>query len=164
MIAVEGQVGSKISKRRDFFPIKLIHPVTLDGAVVLPAGITGEGQVVHAQKGGFAGSAGELILAARYLEHEGQKIPLRSFRFVTEDDEFPQIGQDNTGVAMAVTVFAAPLGLLIGGGNTIIEPGTLATAKIREDIRIEPKDSRSTNGTPVDSQFHHKENKGKSDE
>ncbi|MEL6875732.1 MAG: hypothetical protein AAGM33_09665 [Pseudomonadota bacterium] len=136
----------------------------LDGKVVLPAGITGEGQVVHAKKGGFAGSAGELVLAARYLEHDGQKIALRSFRFVTEDDEFPQLGQDNSGVAMAVTIFAAPLGFLIGGGNTIIEPGTLATAKLREDVHIKMNTSTLITESEDESMVQETHKKGKSDE
>ncbi len=140
-IAVESQIGSKISEAKDFFPIKLVQSVEVDGVTVLPAGIMGEGQVVHAKKGGFAGSAGELVLAARYLEHDGRKIPLRSFRFLEEGDEFPFRGQDNTDLASATSIFLAPLGLLIGGGNTVIEPGTIATAKLRanEAFAIAPE-------------------------
>lgn len=137
LITVNGQVGSKISKAKEFFPIKLAQPVVIDGVEVLPAGITGEGQVVHAKKGGFAGSAGELILAARYLTHNGRKIPLRSFKWIEEGDEFLHRGQDNTVGAMAASAVALPLGLLIGGGNTTIEPGTAAKAKIKQEMTFE---------------------------
>ncbi|MDN3644922.1 hypothetical protein QWY75_01735 [Pontixanthobacter aestiaquae] len=132
-ITIEAQMGSKISQAKEFFPIKLAQAVEIDGVEVLPAGIVGEGQVVHAKKSGFGASAGELILAARYLEHEGRRIPLRSFRFIEEGDELPFKGKDNSGVAIAATAVLLPLGLLIGGGNTTIEPGTLATAKFRAD-------------------------------
>lgn len=137
LITVEGQVGSKISKAKDFFPIKLAQAVVIDGVEVLPAGIEGEGQVVHAAKGGFGGSAGELILAARYLEHNGVKIPLRSFKFLEEDDEFFHRGRDNTAGAMAAAAVAFPVGLLIGGGNTTIQPGTAAKAKIKQEMSFD---------------------------
>ncbi|MEP2734766.1 MAG: hypothetical protein ABJP34_00590 [Erythrobacter sp.] len=140
LISIEGQVGSKISKAKDFFPIKLARPVEVDGVEVLPAGITGEGQVVHAAKGGFAGSAGELILAARYLTHDGRKIPLRSFKWIEEGDEFLHRGRDNTGGALATAAVLGPLSLFIAGGNTLIEPGTIASAKFKAEEKFEGAD------------------------
>ena len=38
------------------------------------------GEVVHAKKGGGSGAAGELVLAARYLDFEGSRVRLRSMR------------------------------------------------------------------------------------
>lgn len=150
-ITIEGQVGSKMSKAKDFFPIKLAQAVEIDGVEVLPAGIAGEGQVVHAQKSGFGASAGELILAARYLEHGGRRIPLRSFKFIEEGDDLPFKGKDNSGVAIAATAVLLPLGFLIGGGNTTVEPGTLATAKFRADeaFAIVPS-TNAEEGVPVE--------------
>lgn len=138
LISVEGQVGSKISGARDFFPIRLAQPVVIDGVEVLPAGIEGEGQVVHAAKGGFAGAAGELILAARYLMHGDRRIELRSFKFIEEGDEVSFRGTDNTDITIATVATIGPLGFLISGGNTTIEPGTVATAKFRNDEAFEP--------------------------
>ncbi|MEM7703585.1 MAG: hypothetical protein AAF251_16730 [Pseudomonadota bacterium] len=132
LISVEGQVGSKISQRKDFFPIKLAEAVVVDGVEVLPAGIRGEGQVVHAAKGGFAGSAGELILAARYLMHGDRKIALRSFKWLEEGDEFYHRGQDASGEVLAAAAIV-PVFIFARGGNTTIEPGTLATAKFRAE-------------------------------
>ncbi|MEO0418936.1 MAG: hypothetical protein AAF249_08725 [Pseudomonadota bacterium] len=132
LISVEGQVGSKISQRKDFFPIKLAEAIVVDGVEVLPAGIKGEGQVVHAAKGGFAGSAGELILAVRYLMHGDRKIPLRSFKWLEEGDEFYHRGQDASGEVLAAAAIV-PVFIFARGGNTTIEPGTLATAKFRAE-------------------------------
>lgn len=133
MIVIDAQIGSKISQTGQMFPIRLAQPVVVDGVEILPAGITGEGQVVHAKKGGMAGSAGELVLAARYLDHAGRRIDLRSFKFIEEGDEILSHGKDNVGLANATNAVIGPLGFLIGGGNTTIEPGTLATAKTRND-------------------------------
>lgn len=133
IITVDAEIGSKISQSGEVFPIRLVQAVVVDGVEVLPAGIVGEGQVVHAKKGGMAGAAGELVLAARYLDHGGRRIALRSFKFAEEGDEILLRGKDNVGLASATSAVIGPLGFLIGGGNTIIVPGTIATAKIRED-------------------------------
>ncbi len=133
LISVEGQVGSKISQAKDFFPIRLAAPVVINDVEVLPAGLVGEGQVIHAAKGGFAGSAGELLLAARYLMHGDRRIDLRSFKFIAEGDEIPVKGKDNSDAVIATAAILGPVGFLIGGGNTTIEPGTVATAKFRND-------------------------------
>lgn len=133
VIAIDAQVGSKISTAGQMFPIRLAQAVEMDGTTLLPAGITGEGQVVHAKKAGMAGSAGELILAARYLDYAGRRIELRSFRFIEEGDEILSRGQNNVDLASATNAAIGPLGFFIGGGNTTIEPGTLATAKTKND-------------------------------
>jgi hypothetical protein len=115
------------------FPIRLARSIEVDGVEVVPAGVSGKGQVVHAKKGGMGGSAGELVLAARYLDYGGRRIELRGFSFVEEGDAPPPQGKDNVGLANLTVVAVGVLGLLIGGGNTTIEPGTLAVAKIRND-------------------------------
>jgi hypothetical protein len=131
VIAIEAQVGSKISQTGQMFPIRLVYPVMVDGVEVLPAGLVGEGQVVHAKKGGMAGSAGELVLAARYLDFNGRRIELRSFKFLEEGDQVLSHGKDNVGLASATNAVIGPLGFLISGGNTVIEPSTVASAKTR---------------------------------
>jgi hypothetical protein len=133
VIAIDREVGSKVSTAGEFFPIRLAQSVEIDGVEVLPAGITGEGQVVHAKKAGMAGAAGELVLAARYLDYGGRRIDLRSFKFIEEGDEILSRGQNNVDLASATNVAIGPLGFFIGGGNTTIAPGTLAAAKIRND-------------------------------
>lgn len=133
VIAVDKEVGSKISTAGEMFPIRLAQPIEVDGVMLLPAGITGEGQVVHAKKAGMAGSAGELLLAARYLDYAGRRIDLRSFKFIEEGGEILSRGQNNVDLASATNAAIGPLGFFIGGGNTTIAPGTLATAKIKND-------------------------------
>ncbi|GIX20626.1 MAG: hypothetical protein KatS3mg120_2302 [Erythrobacter sp.] len=133
VIAVDKEVGSKISVAGEMFPIRLAQPVELDGVRLLPAGITGEGQVVHAKKAGMAGSAGELILAARYLDYNGRRIELRSFRFIEQGDAILSRGKNNVDLAAATNAAIGPLGFFISGGNTTIAPGTLASAKTRND-------------------------------
>lgn len=142
------EIGSKISQSGEVFPIKLAQPVVLDEIEVLPAGIVGEGQIVHAKKAGMAGSGGELVLAARYLDHDGRRIPLRSFKFIEAGDEILTRGKDNVGIASATNAVIGPLGFLIGGGNTVIAPGTAATAKIRDDEAFDRAGAAPENTEP----------------
>jgi hypothetical protein len=133
VISVDAELGSKISVTGQMFPISLAQAVVVEGIELLPAGIKGEGQVVHAKKAGLAGAAGELVLAARYLEHNGRRIELRSFRFMEAGESSLGKGQDNTGVSNVTTALAGPIGFFIGGGNTNVMPGTIASAKFRNE-------------------------------
>lgn len=137
IIAIDKELGSKISVTGETFPIRLVTAVSVDGVEVLPAGITGQGEVVHAKKAGLAGAAGELVLAARYLDLGGRRIELRSFRFMEAAEMSLGKGQDNTGVSNVTTALAGPIGFFIGGGNTNVLPGTIANAKTRNDELFE---------------------------
>jgi hypothetical protein len=120
-------LNSKISKMGDFFDIRLAEPIILDGKIVVPAGAVGKGEVIHAAKARAAGKAGELILAARYIEDRGQKIQLRSFKFGETTGT-----SNRDGALIAGVVIAAPIILLISGGNVDVPAGTRAQAKTSE--------------------------------
>lgn len=137
IIAIDKELGSKISFTGETFPIRLVKAVSVEGIEVLPAGITGQGEVVHAKKAGLAGAAGELVLAARYLDLGERRIALRSFRFMEAGEIALGKGQDNTGVSNVTTALAGPIGFFIGGGNTNVLPGTIANAKTRNDELFE---------------------------
>ncbi|PHR15744.1 MAG: hypothetical protein COA41_15610 [Sphingopyxis sp.] len=144
IVRIDEQLGSKLSSTGQYFKLSLAEPVMYEGHILIPAGVPGQGQVVHAKKGGFSGSAGELILAARHVEYNGRKIKLRSMKFA-------ETGKDNTGTAMAVGIAVGVVGFLVSGGNTIVEPGTTANAKFAEDtiFTINPQEigpSESTEG------------------
>jgi hypothetical protein len=161
IIAVDAELGSKISTSGQMFPIHLARPVVIDGVEVLPAGITGEGQVVHAKKAGLAGAAGELVLAARYLDYNGRRIDLRSFRFMEAGETSLGKGQDNTGVSNVTTAIAGPIGFFIGGGNTNVLPGTIANAKTRNvEVFPLPATAPPAAAAPAPAPDQRSENKG----
>ncbi len=128
-IRIDDRIGSKLSHPGDVFHISLAAPIVVDGSALVPAGTKGSGQVVHAAKAGFGGAAGELILAARFLDFEGRHIDLRSLRF-------GRTGDDNTAEAIAIGATIGVLGLLVKGGNLTVEPGTVANAKIARDTEF----------------------------
>jgi hypothetical protein len=136
-------LGSKISKSGDIFEIRLAEPIIIEGQAVVPAGTTGLGEVVHAKKSGGGGAAGELILAARYLDFNGQRLRLRSMNFSQNGQ--PKINTVNT-IAVASAASPLPIGMLgflISGGQVVVQQGTIATAKTAEPLTLAPAGAAS---------------------
>jgi hypothetical protein len=138
-IEIVETVNSKTSHSRDNFAFRLAEPLSVDGRVVAPAGTPGVGEVVHAARARAGGKAGELILAARYLDLNGTRVPLRSLRYGRST------GADNIGavtvgniVAAAVLPAAAVIGYLIAGGEVNIPAGTRVNAQTSAEINLPP--------------------------
>lgn len=126
---INAALGSKVSAIDQPFPISLSQPITLPDGVVIPAGITGMGEVVHAAKAGFAGKAGELILAVRYLTCGTTKIPLGKFRYGA-------VGENRTGEVFAASMVFAPAAFMMAGGEIDVPTGTVGTARTTADVQL----------------------------
>lgn len=129
-LAITNPIASNAVTPGQFFAITLSQPILLDGGRSIPAGTPGQGEVVHASRSGMAGKAGELVLAARYLDFQGIRIPLRSMRFGS-------VGKDQTGLAFAATTAIGLIGMVITGGEVRVPAGALAVAKISADTPID---------------------------
>jgi hypothetical protein len=113
-------------RRGDLFDIRLAEPVKVGDLVILPAGLTGGGEVVHAAKSSIGGKPGELQLAARYLQYGDRRIALKGMKLGSA-------GRDNSGLVLAAT-FVTPLAMFVQGGEVTIPPGTRANAKLAADL------------------------------
>lgn len=137
-IVIEADLGSKLSKTGQTFTFHLAAPVVVGGVEVFPAGTPGQGEVVHAKKGGGSGAPGELVLAARYLQVGDRQVRLRSLRLdpIVND----KINTVNTiNVATAATVPAVALiGFFITGGEKNVAKGTILPAKTAEAFEYGP--------------------------
>lgn len=127
-IEIAEPVGSNISRIDDMFAIRIGSPIMHDGKVLIASGVLGRGQVVHAAKSTGLGKAGELILAARYIDCGTLRIPLRSLRFETA-------GKDNSGKVFALSAIALPF-MFMSGGAALVPVGTHATAKLSTTIDV----------------------------
>jgi hypothetical protein len=138
-IEILDTINSKANHNGDRFAFRLAAPLTIDGRVVIPAGTTGVGEVVHAERARFGGRAGELILAARYLDHAGTRIALRTLRFGPQQGRDSSATVNTLGMAAAATVPAlAMLGYLVAGGEVNVPAGTQATAQISAELTLAP--------------------------
>jgi hypothetical protein len=113
-------------KRGDKFQLRLAQPLVVDGRLLVPAGTTGVGEIVHAAAARSGGAPGELLLAARYLDIDGGQLPLRGMKLGGS-------GGDNSGMAFGVSFAAGPFALFIRGHEIEIPAGTPAHAKVAED-------------------------------
>jgi hypothetical protein len=129
-IEVVPLLSTRTMKRGDRFEIRLAEPLVIDGAVLLPAGLTGGGEVVHAAGPSIGGKPGEVILAARYLDYDGRRIPLKAMKL-------GRAGQDNGAASLAVSM-VTPIGMFIPGGHVEIVAGSRANAKLAADIILSP--------------------------
>jgi hypothetical protein len=113
-------------KRGDKFQLRLAQPLVVDGRLLVPAGTTGVGEIVHAAAARGGGAPGELLIAARHLDVDGGQLPLRGMKLGGS-------GDDNSGMAFGVSFAAGPFAMFIRGHEIEIPAGTHAHAKVAED-------------------------------
>jgi hypothetical protein len=147
VLETQQALSSLTLKHGDLFALRLAEPVLIDGVQVLPAGTSGVGQVVHAERARAAGKAGELLLAARYLEHNGRRIALRSFRLGAN-------GVDRTKATLGVAVALGVAAFLVRGGNIEIPAQTRAQALTAQDVNLSAQAAAasSAGSAPASSQ------------
>ena len=136
-IEIRDAVDSAKSQRGDKFAIAVHAPVYVGQQLVIPAGTPGVGEVVHADRARGGGKPGELILAARFLDLDGRRIPLRGMKLGTT-------GVDKFGKAMGLaSIPVVGLFTYVRGGETFVPQGALAAAKLAEafDAATAPVDA-----------------------
>ncbi len=129
-IEIAEALSSKTAQRGQIFKLRLVQSLAAAEGVLLQAGTEGTGEVVHAERGRGGGKAGELILAARYLQGPNGPIKLRGMKL-------GGAGSDKTGAAMAASL-VLPLGGFVRGSEIEIPLGTNAVAKLAEAVRLPP--------------------------
>jgi hypothetical protein len=136
-------ISSSTATQGQFFPIELAEPVMLGDREIIPAGIRGEGQVVHARHRGWGGGAGELILAARYLQCGERRVALRAFHLGVA-------GRDGASTSVIATVAVGVVGAVVTGRSAHVPAGSLATARLVEAIRLDQAaEAPATQTSPV---------------
>ncbi|MDB6163821.1 MAG: hypothetical protein JWL98_1253 [Xanthomonadaceae bacterium] len=128
-------ISSRDRKHGDLFGLRLHTSLIRGGLVVIPAGTTGVGEIVHADRARGGGKPGELILAARYLQIGDQHLRLHALRLGAT-------GKDNAGTALAVSMAIGVFAQFIHGGEVEVPTGTLAQARLLDDFT--PADVRGT--------------------
>lgn len=134
---LDTMVSSKTAKPGDFFQVKVAEDLKINDQVLVPAGTPATGEVIHAQKAGGGGKAGELLVTIRYIELNGQKIKMRSF--------LPIQGKSNSDTAITTSAVLAatipvisPLALFIRGGQIEIPANTYVQALVAADSIVAP--------------------------
>lgn len=119
-LVLDAPVSTRTARPGDTFPLHVAEAVSVDGQVLVPAGAPAMGQVIHAQKAGAFGKAGELIVTVRYVEVDGRQIRLHKL--------VPRVGRDRTGAGTAVAAAAGPFGAFVRGGQIDLAVGSALTS------------------------------------
>jgi hypothetical protein len=120
-------LSAEKAKGGDVFGLKLSEPIMIGDVTLVPAGATGQGEVIDAKPAGIGGRPGRLVLAARYLDVGGQKLKLQSLKLSGG-------GKDRSELAVGAVIAVGVLGALVPGGGVDYPAGTLASAKIAIDF------------------------------
>ena len=132
-LALETPVSTATAKPGDIFRLRTLAPIVVDGIERVPAGAPATGQVVHAQKSGAFGKAGELILAVRRID-VAPPIPMHKFE--------PLVGRDRSAGATAAAVAIGPFAAFVRGGQIVVPVGTEVVAYVAADTEL-PSDPAS---------------------
>jgi len=145
VVAVElsAPVSSTNHRTGDVFALRLAEPLIIDGAVVVPAGTPGGGEIIDVASAGLAGHSAKLVLAARYIDFAGARIPLHGFHVGGG-------GHDNTQVVMAADIAVGLVSLLIPGGNITYKAGTRANAHVTADVLLPSVGPPATTAVPAE--------------
>ncbi len=128
-IAIAETIDTRTHKQGDLFAIRLAEPILHDGQVIVPAGAPGQGQVVDSARASIGGAPAKLVLAARWIEYEGKRIPLRTFRFAIN-------GEDRASTSRQVSTipYVGFVGVFVTGGEITVQPGATGDAKLAADL------------------------------
>jgi hypothetical protein len=128
-VELTGPLSSATSQQRDLFELRLVEPIVIDGRELVAAGTLGGGEVIDAKPAGFGGRPGRLIVSARFLEINGQRVPLRGM-------QLGAAGANHAITAAAVTVAVGIVGLMVEGGETVMPAGTRGTARLAAPVDL----------------------------
>lgn len=144
LVEITDLVSTKTAVRDDMFNLKLSTPIELNGEIIIPAGTIGKGQVVDSGKPRIGGGSAQLVIAARYLEYKGQRIPIRGLKLDVGGHD-----RSNASVGLSsIGLLAGPAGgfagFFVSGGHMEVPAGTLANAKLGADYVINSGESSAT--------------------
>jgi len=126
LLEFSSEVSSKTALNGAEVNFVLAEDIVVDDVILVAKGAPAVGEVIHAQKSGFGGRGGELIIAARYIRLGEQRIALRSLKPLAG----PYAGKNHSAAALAVSMvpYAGLVSLFITGGEIVIPAGTQALA------------------------------------
>jgi hypothetical protein len=121
-------LSSKDAIQGQRFPLEVTEDVLVQGALVIPRGAHGVGEVSGVREKGMYGKSGKLEVRVLFVEVGGARIRL--------DGEMNHKGESGIGAV----VMAAPLiGLSAGffsGKHAVIPAGTLITGHVYRDLPL----------------------------
>jgi hypothetical protein len=137
------EVSSKTNVAGDRFELRLREPLMYGKVVLVPAGTPVHGEVTHATGNRWGGIAGELVLAARYVELPQGRLRLRA--------SIAAPGKNRTGAAAAGVFLFGIAGVFVQGDNRSMPARTPLTARLAEPVTFHCEGAPAPASVPVDA-------------
>lgn len=130
-LAVAQEVTSSTHHAGDMFALTVLNDVRIGDTIVIPRGTPAQAEITWRTGKGAFGKSGKLEFALRYIELNGQRVPVTG--------SFRQEGEGNT-VATGVGVLAAGLigGLVITGHRARLPVGRELMAQLAQPVPFTP--------------------------
>jgi hypothetical protein len=133
-------VSSKTNHSGDRFDLRLREPLRYGPVVLVPAGTPVHGEVAHATENRWGGIAGELILAARYVQLPTGRLRLRS--------SIAASGKSRTGASATTVILFGIAGVFVQGDNRTLPAGTPLSARLAEPVTFECEGAPAPSAVP----------------
>jgi hypothetical protein len=134
-------VSSKFSHPGDTFRLRLREPLRYGAVELVPAGTPVHGEVTHASQNKWGGTAGELILATRYVQLPQGRLRLRS--------SIAASGRNRNDASATVTILFGIAGVFIQGKNKELPIGTQLSARLAEPVTFRCADAPAPAPVPA---------------
>jgi hypothetical protein len=143
VLELQTPVSTKTAKPGDAIAFVLRQPLLVGDRMLTPVGAQAGGQVVHSQKAGGFGKAGELLLSVKFVESNGVRVALKGLQ--------PLKGADRSrgALAMASVPYAGLFAGFIRGGQIDVPAGTPFIAKVGKPVAFAEFDLASLPMAPV---------------
>jgi len=127
-VHLQEALSSATATAGDTFPIVSDEEFRLPDGTVIPAGYSGKGEVMQAEKSGMLGKPGQLSIRINYLKIGDTHVHLRA----NKSSE----GKSNVTTMVVTTVLLTGFGLFIHGHSMVFPKGQPLTAYVDEDTPI----------------------------
>lgn len=136
-LSVNEQLDSRTHEEGDMFSLTVVADVAVDGHVVIPRGTRARGQITWRTGSGSFGKSGKMEIAFRFLELNGQRVPLRGMH--------RQEGAGNSAATVGAVLGAGVIGgLFVRGHSALIQANREFTA-----FTVDPIPFTINAGAPV---------------
>lgn len=125
-VTVDSDLSTQDQAAGDTFTITVSQDVIAEGAIVIPKGTTGSGQVTFSTDRGGFGKGGIIGIAVRDLDLDGRKIAI--------DGRYREEGANSNGGAAATMFMVGILAAAVKGKHSVIPKGRELKARTGEPL------------------------------
>lgn len=128
-MSINAELSTSRNKVGESVAFTVSQDVIANGAIVIPRGTRGVGEITMRSGRGMFGKSGKMEIAFRYLDMDGIRVPLEGSHF--------QAGNGNTaGTVGAVLAAGVVGGLVVTGKSANVTEGTEFTARTVDALPV----------------------------